>query len=264
MTRIRSPILGIERSPLGSIFQTLFDPNTPSTIADLSLWFNDTSITDAVSDNDPIGSKEDKSINGFDATQTTGVRKPVLKVGIQNGRNVDRYDGVDDILEVGNQSTLETDDFSVFVVAQRLTPLADAAFIVVQHFENVPISGYQFLINGGQLTITVAAAGETTKVLSSSGQSFPAGEWMILTAIKSGTTMTIYKNGTQIGTNSTFPSSVVYNPAQTSRETRLGRSVTRFPYSGDLAEKSVYARGVTDLERDTWWDYASIKWDIAL
>lgn len=82
--------------------------------ADPATWFqDDAGTTPAVSDGDPVGRIDDKSGNARHATQATGTRRGALKLAVQNGKPVVRFDGVDDYLTFATNFTLGT----AFVVA---------------------------------------------------------------------------------------------------------------------------------------------------
>ena len=61
------------------------------------LWLDATQIT-GLNDGDSVGTWSDMSGHGNDATQSTASKKPTYKTGIQNGRPIVRFDGVDDVL----------------------------------------------------------------------------------------------------------------------------------------------------------------------
>jgi hypothetical protein len=64
-----------------------------------SSLFQDTGgATPATADTNPVGRWNDLSGNGRNVTQATAGNRPILKTAIQNGRNVVRADGVDDVL----------------------------------------------------------------------------------------------------------------------------------------------------------------------
>lgn len=67
--------------------------------ADTGLWQSSARTTSAVADGDPVGLWEDLSGAGNNVTQGTSTKKPTLKLAIQNGQNVVRFDGVDDFLK---------------------------------------------------------------------------------------------------------------------------------------------------------------------
>ena len=78
----------------------------PTDIAGLFGWwkadagtYEDTSLTTPASaDADPVGGLWDWSGNGNHLTQSTSTKRPALKLAIQNGLPVLRFDGVDDFL----------------------------------------------------------------------------------------------------------------------------------------------------------------------
>ena len=71
--------------------------------ADSATLFTDFALTTlAVADGDDVGGWKDKSGNSRNALQNDGAKKPMLKLAIQNGRNVVRYDGINDLLTWSN------------------------------------------------------------------------------------------------------------------------------------------------------------------
>ena len=68
--------------------------------ADAGLWQDSVGGTPAASDGDVVGAWADQSGNARHATQATTSKKPLLKLAIQNGRDVVRFDGGDDWLSL--------------------------------------------------------------------------------------------------------------------------------------------------------------------
>lgn len=66
--------------------------------ADGTLWQDSARTTPAAADGDPVGAWDDASGNGRHVVQATAGSRPTLKLAIQNGRPVLRFDGVDDWL----------------------------------------------------------------------------------------------------------------------------------------------------------------------
>ena len=66
--------------------------------ADAGLWQDSVGGTPAVADGDVVGVWEDQSGNSNDASQATTSKKPLLKLAIQNGKPVVRFDANDDAL----------------------------------------------------------------------------------------------------------------------------------------------------------------------
>lgn len=84
-------------------------PFTPTQIAGLKLWLKADGVlwqdsartTPALLDGDPVGAWDDASGLGTHLTQATATKRGTLKLAIQNGRPVVRFDGVDDFLISG-------------------------------------------------------------------------------------------------------------------------------------------------------------------
>jgi hypothetical protein len=79
------------------------------------VWQDVAGTVPAVNDNDPIGRIDDQSGNGFHMIQATAGFRPLLKLGIQNGKPAALFDGVDDFL------------------AAVCTPFLDSAFVVAKN-----------------------------------------------------------------------------------------------------------------------------------
>jgi hypothetical protein len=67
--------------------------------ADLGTFQDTGLVTPAALDGDPVGGWQDQSGNGNKATQGTSTKRPALKLNIQNGLPVVRFDGVSDFLQ---------------------------------------------------------------------------------------------------------------------------------------------------------------------
>ena len=82
-----------------------------------ALWLAADDI--AQSDGTAVATWLDKSGNGRNATQAIGASQPIVKTGVLNGRNVVRFDGVNDYLRSPSFALGSTP--SVFVVAKQTT-----------------------------------------------------------------------------------------------------------------------------------------------
>lgn len=78
---------------------------TPASVSGLRAWLDSTyglfqdnlGTTPATADGDAVGYWTDRSGNTYHATQATGTAKPTLKLNIQNGQPVLRFDGGDSL-----------------------------------------------------------------------------------------------------------------------------------------------------------------------
>jgi hypothetical protein len=80
-----------------------------------TLWKDSAGMTAATEDGDPVGRWTDRSVNGTNATQATDAKRPTLKLNVQNGNPVVRYDGVDDFLAA---ALTTAQPITLFVVAK--------------------------------------------------------------------------------------------------------------------------------------------------
>lgn len=94
-----------------------FDPNT---IAGLKLWlkadagtFQTSGGSAATADADPIGQWQDQSGQGNHVAQTTAGKRPQLKLAIQNGLPIVRWDGSDDLLTASFGGSVSRTIFAV-------------------------------------------------------------------------------------------------------------------------------------------------------
>jgi hypothetical protein len=83
----------------------------------------------AAADGDPVGYWSDKSGSLNHSVQASGTSKPALKVAVKNGKNVIRFDGVNDFLDCGTGLGKPSNYtiFSVFKVANTLTRMTVCA-----------------------------------------------------------------------------------------------------------------------------------------
>ncbi len=95
---------------------------SPSAISGLALWlksdaglYQSSGGAAAVADNDPVGEWQDQSGAGAHVANATGDNRPVLKLAVQNGRSVVRFDGTNDELTKA-ASGISGTSFTIFVV----------------------------------------------------------------------------------------------------------------------------------------------------
>jgi len=144
-----------------------------------TLYTDSTLTTLAVSDGDVVGGWKDKSGNSRNALQTDGTKKPLLKLAIQNGRNVVRYDGVNDFSLISTISIAQP--YHVFFVtkirstgnifhangqgqirtgtAGSISPLTG-----VTVFCGTPLASTNFFVNDAVLAGQFVANGASSKI----------------------------------------------------------------------------------------------------
>jgi hypothetical protein len=133
---------------------------SPVQIAGLVVWYKaDTGTyqdsvggTPAAADGDPVGAWADQSGNGHDMQQATASARPVLKLGVQNGNPVLRFDGV--------QTWIRPAGFTInqphtrFVV-MKIRSASDGSHVPVDGLSNV--SGRMLGVGGGTASLNAGA-----------------------------------------------------------------------------------------------------------
>jgi hypothetical protein len=103
---------------LGLVFQPTDIPGLVLWLeADAGLYTDAAKTVPAVNDGDAVYTWADQSGNGKDVVQTTLSKRPLLKLAIQNGKPVVRFDGTDDWLKT--TALTVTQPTTLFAVAIR-------------------------------------------------------------------------------------------------------------------------------------------------
>ena len=245
----------------------------------LLLWLDTTvsSSLDASSDGDLVGSWTDRRGGGKTASQSTGSRKPLLKIGIQNGLPVVRTDGVDDQLDLGDDADFELDDFSIYMIVQRLSINTGDGLFCMQHqvqgaFDLAGIL-IDFLANNKLRFIIKKESTGFIQVVTV--PTYAANQFFIISFIKSGTSHQLRVDGVEpsftIGGASNVPAVVDYTTSTTKRTLLFesygdggGSPPIVVPHHGDMGELLVYDNGHSDSERDGVEQYLSNKRGISI
>lgn len=112
---IQSPQAG----PVGFRLSSGFKP---SQIPGLQLWLDASQIV-GLNDGDAVGTWNDLSGNGNDATQGTASKQPTFQTNEQNGKPGVQGDGVDDVLDFAS-AVVPTSNFTIYFVG-KLTSSAN-------------------------------------------------------------------------------------------------------------------------------------------
>ena len=224
---------------------------SPSDIAGLQLWLDATTgLFDATSggnavttDGSAVARWEDQSGNGRHATQTTLNNRPVLKTSVKNGKNVLRFDGDNDGLQITSYALGSSPSYSVFIVIYQ--------------------NGLKFAVwlEGGNLNpylSTVASVNKGFRHFDGSN-SFDVTDttedlWNLFSYRQSTTARNYFRNNGTIstGTASTRAATFEY----------IGRSNNGFYYKGDIAELVIYSSYLSDSNRELVRDYLNTKWSV--
>lgn len=243
--------------------------SVPTDIAGCQLWLDGDDIstlyqdsgatTPVASDDDPVGYWGDKSGVGNHVTQATAGNRPTYKAGIQNSRDVLRFDGGDTLRRLDALGFSGNPAMTVFIVTINLPDLASAQY---------PLSLGGSAALGGQI-IFFATSGA---VASDERMSFRYnnGNQVFNNAVTTGSHRLMYQR--IFGSN--YQSGIAYldGVAQTQTSSGSGTispnllnetTVVGDSYGGDIAEIIIYDTALSDIDREDVEDYLYNKWFVA-
>lgn len=199
--------------------------NTEQDIGFSSNALDTSSLTSFVGSNDGFITKwYDQSGNSVDAAQTTAANQPQIvssgSVLTEGGKPAISFDGSNDYLALSSTLSLST-EHSIFAVAQT----NDTTAVLIG--STSPISNF----NTNSSTNYVYNASGTFKTL---GSSSPLGHQAV-SVIRNAGTVTIYKNGSSFGSNTTLGTA-----AFTVKEVGRRADLTSLLWDGTMQELVFY------------------------
>ena len=213
----------------------------------------DANAIEGLSDNDSIAQWDDLSGNDNHATQSTESYKPLYKTNILNGKPVVRFDGGDDLFNIGDSTSLSSiDEISVFAVITIETN-QDTAII------RTPYSGVSLAWGldyyTGKLRWFLYDSG--TPYVAEDTWNISLGTTYLLSATYNGTSLISYIDQSLF--KSFDHTGAIDN---TNDGIRIGgRSGTPSLWlHGDIAEILVYSRALSSVERGSVEQYLGEKW----
>lgn len=265
-----------ERQMRASAWPVLLD--SPAEITGLKLWL-DASSADTLYDATSGGSLvtadsgvarwEDKSGNGSHAVQSTGANQPLRKASVQNGRDVLRFDGTNDTLQISS-ITLPT-YFTAFVVSSTTRSGNDLKFWL-EHSANVN-SNNGFFFNGtyeGAWTIRRGAGSSAVRYgpLVDSSDWIGSGWALASLTYNSAGVGSIYKNGTFVSdatldlSTTSAATSALDNSDVTASLNIASRNGSSLFLNGDIGEIVIYNSALSSVNREAVENYLLAKWGI--
>jgi hypothetical protein len=217
-----------------------------------ALWLSDTGSNAAQWD--------DLSGNGRHATQATGASQPAIVTGALNGRQIRRFDGIDD--QLSGSRLLSSSNFSVFVVLKAIAQNAKA--ILTQRSSGTVIGRTEIL------SCSDTGSFNSARVFFNNGTSYNLNATGVMldntpkiVHVKSTTTGT-----TSVGINGGVEEVLLTGQTWTPENVNymlgaIPSSATRF-FAGDIAEILAFPRALTVNERQRVERYLSNKYSIAL
>jgi hypothetical protein len=199
--------------------------NTEQDIGFSSNALDTSSLTSFVGSNDGFITKwYDQSGNSVDAAQTTAANQPKIvssgSVITEGGKPAISFDGSNDYLALSSTLSLST-EHSIFAVAQTndTTAVLVGSTSPTSNFNTNSSTSYAYNANGYFQAI---------------GSSSPLGHQAV-SIIRNAGTVTVYKNGSSFGSNSTFGSN-----AFTVKEVGRRANLTSLPWDGTMQELIFY------------------------
>lgn len=245
------------------------DPVTPLILPGLIGWWdasNPATVNNPI-DGSPVTTWVD-NVNGILALNApTAPDEPVYKTGIQNGLNVIRYDGSNHL--EGLFPSFEIDEYSYYCTAKIADALGGRFLLSVQfNSEITDRSGFAFGTEGGDLMVVVQSNSPTVRGdVDSDAPFFFSGVWFNLSVVKSGSTITIYKDGAVVASSiiGTAPTPSI-NYSNPDRVTIIGAQAAGASrasgLNGDMGETLLFDVAHTPAQVLTGSNYLGAKWAV--
>lgn len=239
-------------------------------ISDLAVWYesiSDKSFSSSEATNSSTVSTwydiNSQGLVALNATQSTGAKKPIYTTRAINGLPALKFDGSATYLETAYNPDLNPSKITIFAVVQ--TSAATTYGSVVSSRDDTPQRGYMIYAAPNSPVNYEAWFGNGVStwagntVTSAIALSVPT----ILSVTNTGTTMSLYKNGTSVGSTS---ATMAQNTAQ---KLLIGAGKNEdvspdYYYNGYIGELIIFKRYLKTEERKSVEKYLSRKWGIAV
>ena len=241
---------------------------SPSNIAGLSLWLDATTgLFDATSGGNPVTTDassvarwEDQSGNSRHITQSTLASQPILKTAIQNGKNIIRFDGTNDILRRTGAFVHAQGAATIFVVVSANSGTSDRLVVEGRTTSTNPL--YMPIISANATLFQVLYridSGTIPLNNVSFGTAFNGTGFKLVCAVDSGTNFAGFIN--KVTTNNQN-----YTRGTVTLDTfSIGGWATtteRDFFPGDVAEVVIYNTALGTSDRQSVENYLYSKWGI--
>jgi hypothetical protein len=222
-------------------------PFTPDRASGLYRWFKADAII-GLSDGDPVSTWEDSGSGNRDGT-AAGSARPTYKTGILNGLPIVRFDGLTNVLTLGDDSALTAAE--VFIVIKTdADPPADGAQSGIWEFGTTGALASHYTWTDGNIyegfgTDTRKTVGNPTPALTS---------WRTYSVYSAANDWQAFLDGLSIFSTGT-------NTVAFSTATTLGAGVAvAYRTDGDIAEFIMYDRKLSAAVRTKVWTYINDKY----
>jgi hypothetical protein len=233
------------------------------------LWLDAADTTTITASSGSVSQWNDKSGNGRNFTQGTGGNQPTTGTRTQNGLNVLDFDGTDDFLEGGDILDILTNSATIVVVTKLdVAPTTGTRGIVGKSRALGATGRYSILWElptGGHLALFHDTAARLA--VSDPGSTNRTNVFVLGNRIIRASTMTLWRNGNVVATNSNLSGTTSYNTTDVwligAYQNGAGTGPLANSYmDGFVAEVLVFMRALSDNEMGQVNEYLRSKWAV--
>ena len=233
--------------------------------ANIQLWLDASDASTITLTSGAVSNWADKSGNAIDFAQGTATNRPIVQAAEKNGRDVIRFDGVDNYLIHNTSILLKNLAGSTIYMVHRLrsntASRRDLAVISNNTTSAVRLGIYTSLGTANKYVTSMRTTDGGAAQTTTSGNNSDTS-WRVLIGSQIYTTANtaIFVNNVADGTNSSVsPSSNTSNTDSARATIGCGIALTMFA-DIDVAEVLVYNTNHTTAQRAQVWRYLKAKW----
>jgi len=212
----------------------------PKDIPNLALWLDASTITGLV-DGEAVSQWSDLSGNNSHALQADVAKRPLYKTGILNTKPVVRFDGIDDLLTISNQTY--GNNLSLFIVLQNANIAKESYIYSGGH--NAAQS-FMFYVDS---TLKYTYANTVATILAANYTAIvPTGNFEMLGIVRN-------DNNVKMLINDDNEQDLAHAQqiTSTTHDHHIGYALPRDKagsfFAGDIAEILIFNRAVSDVEK---------------
>jgi len=237
---------------------------SPNKISGLKLWLDASDLGTITESGGAVSLWVDKSRNGSDAVQLTGLLQPVTGTRTINGLNVIDFDGIDDLMVLDSQPLIGTEARTIILVGFADNGLGQNNFISLS--DDGTGSGGQYRITA-EMGVRIDGANRLFPAFS-----VEAGIAAIITAtneVNSNIQLNVsnfqfYKNGVLLSGGTSTGQTTLVNTNTGNAAVGDDAGGTSNGLDGVIGELIIYNKVLSTSERSQVEQYLSNKWSVAL
>lgn len=235
--------------------------------ANIQLWLDASDASTITLTSGAVSNWADKSGNGIDFAQGTATNRPIVQTAEQNGRDVVRFDGVNDYLIHNTSILLKNLAGSTMYLVHRLrsnTATRRDLAVISNNTTSAGRLGMHTSLGTANKYVTTMRTTDGGAAQTTTSTNNSDTNWRLLTASQIYTTANtaIFVNNVADGTNSgVSPSSNTSNTDSARATIGCGIALTMFA-DIDVAEILIYNVNHSTAQRAQVWNYLKAKWNL--